>query len=147
MSYDVLEVPIGYRTDLVLLLAPYFDSKFIKTLIKKLAPEKLRVVIDDGVRAEDIQQLIRAADGTSSIKFALAAAAGLFHIKGYYAEFVKANGRSRRRQALPMRPTQHPAVPHGAPRSVHHIVQTPHKVLTPNPVNFLRSEHRPNIAQ
>lgn len=98
MSYDLLEVPDGYRTDVVLLLAPYFDPKFIKMIVKKLAPGKIRLVIDDGVRAEDIQQLIKAAGGTDNVKVALAAAAGLVHIKGYYAEFVQSEGRNRRRR-------------------------------------------------
>ncbi len=98
MSYDLLEVPHGYRTDVVLLLAPYFDPKFITILVKKLAPGRICLVIDDGVRAEEIQQLIKAAGGTDNIKIALAAAAGLVHIKGYYAEFVKSDGRNRRRR-------------------------------------------------
>ncbi len=98
MSYDLLEVPDGYRTDVVLLLAPYFDQKFIKMIVKKLAPGKIRLVIDDGVREEDIQQLIKAAGGRDKVKVALAEAAGLVHIKGYYAEFVKTDGRNRRRR-------------------------------------------------
>ena len=98
VSYELWEVPDGYRTDSVLFLAPYFDSKFIETLVKKLAPEKIRLVIDDGVRAENIQQLIKAAGGPANVKIALAAAPGLVHIKCYYAEFVKADGRSRRRR-------------------------------------------------
>ncbi len=62
-SYDLLNVPEGYVTSLVLLVAPYFDAKFMKTLVKKLVPEKIRVVVDDGARAEDIKQLIKAANG------------------------------------------------------------------------------------
>ncbi len=98
MSYDLLEVPDGYRTRMVLLVAPYFDPTFIKTLVKKLSPEKIRIVIDDGVQAEDIKQLIKAANGTADIKIGLGVAAGLVHIKGYYVEFVKAAGRNRRRR-------------------------------------------------
>ena len=96
MSYDLFEVPDGYRTDVLLIIAPYFDPKFIKLVVEKLAPKKLRLVIDDGVRAEDIQKLTKAAGDTESVKVALAAAAGLVHIKGFYIEFVKINGRNRR---------------------------------------------------
>ena len=109
MSFDLLEVPDGYRTSMVLLVAPYFNSKFIKTLVKKLSPEKIRLVIDDGVRAEDIKQLIKAASGTD-VKIALGAAAGLVHIKGYYAEFVKIDAETAASGAfsmdLPTRPTR-----------------------------------------
>jgi hypothetical protein len=97
-GYDLLEVPDGYRTSMVLLVAPYFDPRFIKTLVKKLSPEKIRLVIDDGIRGEEIKQLIKAANGTADVKVALGVAAGLVHIKGYYAEFVKIDGRSRRRR-------------------------------------------------
>jgi hypothetical protein len=41
--YDLFEIPSGYETDLVLLVAPYFDPKFIKTRVKKLSPEKHKV--------------------------------------------------------------------------------------------------------
>jgi hypothetical protein len=110
MSYDLLEVPEGYKTSTVLLVAPYFDPKFIKTLVKKLSPEKIRLVIDDGVRSADIKLLIKAAYGTADIKVALGAAAGLVHIKGYYAEFVKTGGRSRRKRRFFMGPPTLPTL-------------------------------------
>ena len=96
--YDLFEVPDGYETDLVLLIAPYFDPKFIKMLAKKLSPEKLRIVVDDSVRFEEIKQLTKASSGIADVRIALGRAAGLVHMKGYYVEFVRSDGRSRRRR-------------------------------------------------
>ena len=96
--YDLFEVPDGYETDLVLLVAPYFDPKFIKMLAKKLSPEKLRIVVDDSVRFEEIKQLTKASSGIADVRIALGRAAGLVHMKGYYVEFVRSDGRSRRRR-------------------------------------------------
>lgn len=98
MSYDLLEVPQGYATNLVLIIAPYFDLTFIKEVVRKLSPEKVRLVIDDGVRPKDVTQLLKAASGKADVKIALAVAPGLVHIKGYYVEFVKAEGRARRKR-------------------------------------------------
>jgi hypothetical protein len=96
--YDLFEIPSGYETDLVLLVAPYFDPKFIKTLVKKLSPEKHRLIVDDCVRAEELKKLIKATSGAAYVQFALGRAAGLVHIKGYYVEFIKSDGRSRRKR-------------------------------------------------
>jgi hypothetical protein len=98
MSYHLLEIPEGYVTSLILLVAPYYDTKFIKILVKKLSPEKIRIVVDDGVRADDISQLVKAVNGTADVKIALGVAPGLVHLKGYYVEFVKADGRRRRKR-------------------------------------------------
>ncbi len=97
-GYDLLEVPDGYRADVVLLIAPYFDAKFVKTLVKKLTPSKIRFVIDDGVRGGEIEQLISACNGTPDVKVTLGVASGLVHLKGYYIEFVKIDGRGRRKR-------------------------------------------------
>lgn len=39
-GYDLFEVPEGYETDIVLLIVPYFDPKFIKKITQKLSPKK-----------------------------------------------------------------------------------------------------------
>jgi hypothetical protein len=98
MSYQLLKRPDGYETDLALVIAPYFDSRFVTTLVKNLAPHRIRFVIDDGVRSEDLEELRKSCGKRADIKIALGAALGLVHVKGYYIEFVKTDGRSRRKR-------------------------------------------------
>ena len=38
MSYDLLNVPNGYKTELALIIAPYFDLQFAERLIKTMRP-------------------------------------------------------------------------------------------------------------
>jgi hypothetical protein len=97
VGFELLEVPEGYETDLALVIAPYFDPRFAKRLIKELSPNRVRFVVDDGARPEDIDQLLKAC-GKTDVKVALAGAAGIVHIKGFYFEFVKAEGRQRRKR-------------------------------------------------
>lgn len=97
MSFDLFEVPEGYETDLALVIAPYFDPKFAKHLIKRLSPERIRFVIDDGARSEDVAALEKACKGTD-VKVALGATRGIVHMKGFYFEFVRSQGRRQRRR-------------------------------------------------
>ncbi len=97
-GYDLFGVPSGYRTNIVLLVAPYFDKKFVRQIIEKLSPEKIRVVIDDGVQGEELEELKKAASSVPDVKFVLGTASGLVHLKFYYIEFQKISGRGRRRR-------------------------------------------------
>lgn len=97
MGFDLLEVPEGYETDLALVIAPYFDPRFAKRLIKELSPNCIRFVLDDGARPEDLDQLLKAC-GKTDAKVALAGAAGIVHLKGFYFEFVKVEGRKQRKR-------------------------------------------------
>ncbi|MCX7113434.1 MAG: hypothetical protein NTX45_25695 [Proteobacteria bacterium] len=98
MFYDLLEVPDGYETELVLVIAPYFDPKFIKELVKKLAPNQIRLIIDDGVRQEDVDNINKACGKKADVKIGLASAKGLVHIKMFYLEFAKSEGRRQRKR-------------------------------------------------
>ncbi len=82
MGYDLLNVPDGYKTDLVLIIAPYFDLQFAEQLIKTMRPRKLRFLLDDGASKEDVHRL-REKCGTRKVKIALGAAAGIVHIKSF----------------------------------------------------------------
>lgn len=96
MGYDLLEVPKGYETDLALVIAPYFDPKFARRLVEKLLPNRVRFIVDDGARPEDVGLLVKACARNTDVKVALGAARGIVHLKGFYFEFVKSEGRQRR---------------------------------------------------
>ena len=97
MGYDLLNVPDGYKTELALIIAPYFDLQFAEKLIKKMKPRRLRFLLDDGASKEDVFGL-REKCGAKKVKIALGAAVGIVHIKGFYLEFVKSSGRARRKR-------------------------------------------------
>lgn len=97
MGYDLLNVPDGYKTDLALIIAPYFDLQFAEQLIKTMKPRRLRFLLDDGASKDDVHRL-REKCGTRKVKIALGGAAGIVHIKGFYLEFVKSSGRARRKR-------------------------------------------------
>ncbi len=95
MNYDLPKPPDGYKTDLALIIAPYFDLWFVRRIVKQLKPRRIRFVVDDGARTEDINRL-RKECGAVDINVALGRAAGIVHLKGYYLEFIKLNGPGRR---------------------------------------------------
>jgi len=97
MNFDLLEVPAGYKTDLALVIAPYFDIEFAKRMIKNLSPKRVRFVVDDGARDEDVAALKKSCKKTDVI-VAMGAARGIVHLKGFYFEFVKSRGRMRRKR-------------------------------------------------
>ncbi len=95
MCFALFQVPDGYRTDLALVIAPYFDPRFARRLIRRMAPECVRFVVDDGARAEDVKVLKLACGGTD-VRVALGATRGIVHLKGFYFEFVRTEGPQRR---------------------------------------------------
>lgn len=99
MAYDHFSVPKGYRTDLFLIIAPYFDVTFISRLVDTLRPRRVRALLDDGAKPEDCHAFREAAQ-VRDFRFAMGAAPGLVHIKLFYAEFVRSKGRKRRRRML-----------------------------------------------
>lgn len=98
MSYELFEIPEGYQTDLVLVIAPYYCNKFVGELVTRLQPKSIRLVIDDSVRAEEIQTLKKSCGKKADVKIALSSAPGLVHLKGFYLEFVKCEGREQRKR-------------------------------------------------
>ena len=66
MGYDLLNVPDGYKTDLALIIAPYFDLQFAEQLIKKMKPRRLQFLLDDGASKEDVYKLREKCGGRKS---------------------------------------------------------------------------------
>jgi len=97
MSFELFEVPEGYETDLALIIVPYFDPKFAKRLIKQLSPNRVRFILDDGARLEELDRL-KEACGQTDVKVAVGSARGIVHLKGFYFEFVKLEGKQRRKR-------------------------------------------------
>jgi hypothetical protein len=97
MNYDLPKPPEGYRTDLALIIAPYFDLWFARRIVKQLKPRKIRFIVDDGARDKEVR-LLRDDCGAADIKVALGRASGIVHLKGYYLEFIKLRGRSQRKR-------------------------------------------------
>jgi hypothetical protein len=100
MSYDLISVPEGYRTDLVLIVAPYIDIKFTENVIARLKPKRTRIIVDDGTRIQDLTRILECFRPRSDVQIALGAAAGLVHMKLYYFEFVRAEGQQRRKRRM-----------------------------------------------
>jgi len=98
VSFDLLSVPEGYKTDLALVISPYFDREFANQLVKKMAPSRLRYVVDDGAQAEDLEDLRKACG--ECLEIALGASRGIFHLKVFYFEFVRLVGRQQRKRRL-----------------------------------------------
>ncbi|MFD2233550.1 hypothetical protein [Phaeospirillum tilakii] len=98
MSYKLFEVPEGYETDVVLVMAPYFDRAFAKRIASDLAPKRIRFLVDDGSRQEDLDALRKSFPRDADVRIALGAAAGLVHLKGFYFEFVKVDGQRQNRK-------------------------------------------------
>lgn len=98
MSIDLLSVPQGYKTNLALIIAPYMDTTFISAVAKQMRPQLTRIIIDDGTRRQDIDNIRACFGPRANVKIFLGAAPGLVHIKGYYFSFIKAEGRARRRR-------------------------------------------------
>ena len=94
MKYDLPKPPDGYRTDLALIIAPYFDLWFGSRIVTQLKPSRVRFVVDDGARHDELEQL-RQECGARDIRIALGRASGIMHLKGYYLEFIKLEGRSQ----------------------------------------------------
>ncbi|GAB4063329.1 hypothetical protein [Uliginosibacterium sediminicola] len=100
MSFELLTLPDGYWTDRALVIAPYVDPRFMKELVKRLKPRRLCLVVDDGVRLEDIEKFKRSCKPHVELEVRLARATALVHIKAFYFEFVRENPRRRKRQLL-----------------------------------------------
>jgi hypothetical protein len=93
MNYDLPKPTKGYKTDLALIVAPYFDVWFAKRVTERLKPKRIRFLVDDGARAEAVEELRKQCPG---IEIGLGCATGVVHLKAYYLEFVKSNGKTGR---------------------------------------------------
>ncbi|WP_172122506.1 hypothetical protein [Devosia sp. 919] len=99
MSYDLFKVPDGYETDLALVVAPYFDKRFAKKIAKQLQANRLRYLLDESARDEEVSSLITAFQ-SKDFKICLCRAAGIAHLKLFYLEFVKSAGNRTRKRRL-----------------------------------------------
>ena len=100
MSFDLLLVPEGFETEQALVVAPYVDPKFMKELVKRLAPKRLCLLIDDGVRFEDLAKIRKACGRNVNLEIRLGRASGLVHMKAFYFEFARETPRWRKRRLL-----------------------------------------------
>ena len=67
MTYALFHVPEAYETEHILLLAPYFDVKFITTLLAQTSPKSLSVVVDDGTPSEELASFIHQTTWCDSV--------------------------------------------------------------------------------
>jgi hypothetical protein len=89
MIEALLSVPPGHETESALIIAPYFDPWFGRELAERLKPGRIRFVVDDGARYEDIEALeaeLRGA-GVADLKILVAQANSLMHMKAYYFQY------------------------------------------------------------
>lgn len=100
MSFELLGVPDGFHTDRALVIAPYVDPKFMKELVKRMKPRRLCLLVDDGVRLEDLDKIRRSCRQHVDLEVRLGRAVALVHMKAFYFEFVRETPRRRRRQLL-----------------------------------------------
>ncbi|KRP71660.1 hypothetical protein TX23_15435 [Pseudomonas paralactis] len=100
MSFDLLSVPEGYQLDLALVIAPYVDVKFMDALVKRMNPRRLCLLVDDGVRPEDLQGLHKARRKGVKLQVRLGRTAGLMHMKAFYFEFIRKEAPKRRKRRL-----------------------------------------------
>ncbi|WP_440092460.1 hypothetical protein ACTACL_24090 [Pseudomonas syringae] len=100
MSFDLLSVPKGYRTEVALVIAPYVDPKFMGTLVAQMKPNRLCLLVDDSIRPEDLQAIHGQRRRRVELEVRLARASGVMHMKAFYFEFVKEGTSNRRKRRL-----------------------------------------------
>lgn len=93
-SYDLLEVPKGYQTASLLVISPFFNDTFFERVLTTLRPKRVRIAFDDGAAFADIERIRRICKEFDH-KIALGRTAGLVHLKGYLATFVRTRGRKQ----------------------------------------------------
>ncbi|MGD0866834.1 MAG: hypothetical protein ABSA49_14900, partial [Rhizomicrobium sp.] len=91
MNFDLPTPPHGYKTDLALIIAPYFDVNWFDR-VARLEPRRMRILVDDSARTKDVEDLTKKYPAA---KVALGSVKGILHLKGYYFEFIKAKGAGR----------------------------------------------------
>lgn len=86
-SYDLFARPANRKAETVLVVTPYVEREFFERLISDLKPKRLRVVIDDGCRREDVQMIedaIAASKRRTALTCVFGSAPGLVHLKLFY---------------------------------------------------------------
>lgn len=102
MSIELLDVPEGFKTSVALVVTPYVDPKFMKKLAQELMPERLCLVVDEGVRRADLNKISDACrDSGTELEIRLGRANALVHMKAFYFEYLREDPpRNRRRRLL-----------------------------------------------
>jgi hypothetical protein len=101
MSFELFEVPEGFRTNLALVIAPYVDPKFMRKVVQELMPERLCLVVDEGVRREDLEKIGSVCHRHGAeLEVRLGRANGLVHMKAFYFEFVREEPPKNRKRRL-----------------------------------------------
>lgn len=100
MSYKLLSVPDGYRTDVALIVAPYVDLVFLNRLVTELKPARLCLLVDDAIQHEALHKIRDSQRRGLKIEVRIARATGLMHMKAFYFEFVRKEVPRRRKRQL-----------------------------------------------
>lgn len=88
MSFELLEVPEGFKTNLALVIAPYVDPKFMKKIVQELMPTRLCLVVDEGVRRDDLEKIRNVClRHDTRLEIRLGRARALVHMKAFYFEY------------------------------------------------------------
>ncbi len=100
MSFELLSVPDRYSTDVALIVAPYVDVKFMNQVVERMKPRRLCLLVDDGIRKEDLVELQASCGKSVRLEIRLGRAKGLVHMKAFFFEFVLDGRRRRRKRRL-----------------------------------------------
>jgi hypothetical protein len=98
-SYDLLARRTGWKPQAALIVSPYVEEHFFRTVAGELRPKRMHVVIDDGCRREDLQTVQDAVNACGrkrppTLRCKLGSARGLVHIKLFYVLWETAGGRA-----------------------------------------------------
>lgn len=72
----------------------------MKELVKRMNPKRLCLLVDDGIRLEDLDKIKKSCQKDVEVEIRLSRASALVHIKAFYFEFVRENPRRRKRKLL-----------------------------------------------
>ncbi|WP_157726452.1 phospholipase D-like domain-containing protein [Imhoffiella purpurea] len=91
--YDLFNKFLRKRNS-VFVISPYFDIEFAKNMIKKINPEEVIYVVDDGSDRKDLDKLKRLLEYNCVESYiALGSAPGIVHLKVFY--IISKNKRNR----------------------------------------------------
>ena len=98
-SYDLLTRKGDWKARTVLVVSPYVEEHFFRTVASDLRPKRMHVVIDDRCRREDLQTVRDAVNSCGrrrvpTLRWKLGSARGLVHIKLFYILWETSSGRA-----------------------------------------------------
>lgn len=99
MNFNLLFVPEGFSTEVVLVISPYVDKEFLKQIVERTKPKRLCLMVDDGIRWEDLDPLKEACKPTK-LEIRLARTNGLVHMKLFYFQYIRDKAPRHRKHRL-----------------------------------------------